>query len=103
MEAKTYLQLGECSLVLGLTSCHRRKVVLLTIRGPLSETPISKATPSELLNYIAGTPPLANRPVTQLPRTRKMYLGELSSGSFNVALSLMFETKNCGIEEDSEA
>ena len=144
MEVETYSQLGECSLdtlevysrsfgmaerikVIGLMSCHRRKVVLLIIHVldlliirervcvklkhrcnvcwcfiPLSEMPISKATPAELLDSIASTPPLANLP-TQLPRPDVNGISEkLSSESFNVALSLMFDTKNCGVEEESE-
>jgi hypothetical protein len=70
---------------------------------PLSETPISKATPSELLNSIVSTPPFANRP-TQLPSPDVNCTSEkvLSSESFKhtAALSLISDTKNCGIEEE---
>lgn len=69
---------------------------------PLSERPISKATPLELLDSIARTPPFANLP-DQLPRPDVNCISEkVSSGSCNVALSLLFDTKNCGIEEDFE-
>ena len=68
---------------------------------PLSEMPISKATSSELLDSIASTPPLANLPV-QLPRPEENGMSKKSPGSSNVALSLPFDTENCGIEEDFE-
>ena len=69
---------------------------------PLSEMPISKATPSELLDSIASTPPLANLP-NQLPRPDVSCISEkVSSGSCNIALSLPFDTKNRGIEEEVE-
>jgi hypothetical protein len=110
----------ERIVVLDLTSCHRRRVVLSTIHVldlyrvvngkhrdtngciPLSDMPISKATSSELFDSIASTPPLANLP-NQLPRPDDNCISEkVSSESSNVALSLLFDTKNCGIEEDFE-
>ena len=64
--------------------------------------PISKVT-SELLDSIASTPPSANLP-DQLPRpeVENGISEKVSLGSSNVALSLLFDTKNCGIEEDFE-
>ena len=72
-------------------------------RIPLSEMPISKATPSELLDCTASTPPLANLP-HKPPRPDESCISKkVSSGSSSsVALSLLFDTKNCGIEEDCE-
>ena len=69
---------------------------------PLSEMPISKATLLELLDSIASTPPLGNLPI-QLPRPDVNCISEkVFSGSCNVALSLLFDTKNCGMEEGVE-
>lgn len=62
--------------------------------------PISKDTPPELFDSIASTPPLANLP-DQLPRPYVNSISEKES-SGNVALSLLFDTKKCGIEEDCE-
>ena len=80
--------------MLGSTSCHQRKVVLSTIhvldlyrvninakhrntngRIPLSEMPISRATPSELVDFIAITPLLKNLP-NQLPRPDENCISE---------------------------
>ena len=69
---------------------------------PLSDMPISNATPPGLFDSIASTPPLANLP-NQLPRPNENCISEkVSSWSSNVALSLLFDTKNCGIEEEFE-
>jgi len=70
--------------------------------GPLSEIPISKATLSELFDSIASTPPLANLPIQQPRPFVNSISGKKSSESSNVALSLLFDTKKCGIEEDFE-
>ena len=68
--------------------------------------PISKATPLGSLELLgsttASTPPLANLPI-QLPRPSTNCICEKAYlGSFNVAVSLVFDTKNCGTEEDFE-
>lgn len=69
--------------------------------------PISKATPlgsSGLLSCTASTPPLAKLPI-QVPRPVVNGISENTSsepGSFNVAVLLLFDTKNCGIEEETE-
>ena len=64
--------------------------------------PISKVTPSVLAESIASTPPLANLP-NQLPRPDEISISEkVSPGPSTVALSLLFDTKKCGIEEDCE-
>jgi len=67
--------------------------------------PISKATPlgsSELLGCTTSTPPLAKLPA-HVPRPEVNGISEkLSLGLFNVAVLLLFDTKNCGIEEDFE-
>jgi hypothetical protein len=64
--------------------------------------PISKATPLELLDSIASTPPLGNLP-NQLPRPDINCISEkVSAASCNIALSLLFDTKNCGMEDEVE-
>ena len=69
---------------------------------PLSEMPISKVTASVLLKSIASTPPLANLP-NQLPRPDEISMSKkVSPGPSTTALSLLFDTKKCGIEEDCE-
>ena len=65
----------------------------------LSEMPISKATPSVMFDFIASTPPFANLP-DQLPRPDNNPIS--SRRSSDVALSLLFDTKKSGIEEDVE-
>ena len=69
---------------------------------PLSEMAISKATLSELLDSIASTPPLTNLP-NQVPRPDLNCIsGKVSWGSCNIAPLLLFDTKNCGMEEEVE-
>lgn len=64
--------------------------------------PISKATPSVLFDSTASTPPLANLPI-KLPRPNENGISEKAPwSSNNVALSLLFDTRKRGIEEDCE-